>query len=77
MVNNKEPKPIYVKDNNNEYIFAKISYGDTAGYRITDLIYAGDLIANIGDTITSVLDKICSMLVEFEYFYNVDGQFVF
>lgn len=77
MVNNKEPKPVYVKDNNNEYIFAKISYGDTAGYRITDLTYAGDLIANIGDTITSVLDKICSMLVEFEYFYNVDGQFIF
>lgn len=77
MVNNKEPKPVYVKDNNNEYIFAKISYGDTAGYRITDLTYAGDLIANIGDTITSVLDKIRSMLVEFEYFYNVDGQFVF
>lgn len=77
MVNNKEPKPVYVKDNDNEYIFAKISYGDTAGYRITDLTYAGDLIANIGDTITSVLDKIRSMLVEFEYFYNVDGQFVF
>lgn len=77
MVNNKEPKPIYVKDSNDEYIFAKISYGDTAGYRITDLTYAGDLIANIGDTITSVLDKIRSMLVEFEYFYNVDGQFVF
>ena len=59
------------------YIFAKIEYGQTAGYRLTDLTYAGDLIANVGESITSVLDKIRNMLTEFEYFYNLDGQFVF
>lgn len=59
------------------YIFAKIEYGQTAGYRETSLTYAGDLIANIGETVTSVLDKIKNMLGEFEYFYDLDGHFVF
>jgi hypothetical protein len=35
------------------------------------------LVANVGESLTSVLDKIKNMLVEFEYFYNTDGQFVF
>jgi len=56
---------------------AKIEYGDVAGYRLTDLVYAGDLVVNAGDSITSMLDKIRNMLVEFEYFYDVDGRFIF
>ena len=73
------PQPVYFREGNTytPYIFAKIEYGQTAGYRISDLIYAGDLVANAGESITSVLDKIKNMLVEFEYFYNTDGQFVF
>ena len=59
------------------WYFARVDYGQTAGYRLTDLTYAGDLIANIGESITSVLDKIKNMLSEFEYFYDLDGQFVF
>lgn len=59
------------------YYVAKIEYGQTAGYRITDLTYAGELIGKVGESITSVLDKIRNMLVEYEYFYNVEGQFVF
>jgi hypothetical protein len=59
------------------FSIAKIEYGQTAGYRKTDLVYAGDLIANVGESITSVLDKIKNMLTEFEYFYNLEGQFVF
>ncbi len=55
----------------------KIEYGQTAGYRICELVYAGDLIANIGDAFTSVLDKIKKMLGAFEYFYDLDGRFVF
>ena len=69
------PSPVIMEGN--EYYVAKISYGQTAGYRQTDLTFAGDLIANIGDSITSVLDKIKNMLSDFEYFYNLDGQFVF
>ena len=59
------------------YYFAKIMYGQTVGYRTTELVYAGDLIANIGESLMSVLDKIKNMLGEFEYFYDVDGRFVF
>ena len=70
------PKPVYDSEGN-EWIFTRIEEGQTAGYRTTDLVYPGDLIANIGENLTSVLDKIKSMLVEFEYFYNLDGQFVF
>jgi hypothetical protein len=55
------------------YYFTKIEYGQTVGYRLIDLVYAGDLIANVGESITSVLDKIKNMLSEFEYFYNLDG----
>jgi hypothetical protein len=66
-----------VKINNKEVILTRLQYGDTAGYRSTDLTYAGDLICNVGESITSVLDKIRNMLVEFEYFYDVDGRFIF
>ena len=74
-------KPIYAVSNpgtnSDKWCFTKIEYGQTAGYRMTDLTYPGDLIANAGESITSVLDKIKSMLSEFEYFYDLDGRFVF
>lgn len=69
--------PIPVKIEGTEYYVAKVEYGQTAGYRMTDLIYAGDLIAAAGDTVTSILDKIVAMLGEFEYFYDLSGQFIF
>jgi len=31
----------------------------------------------VGDSLTSMLDKIKSMLGEFEYFYDIDGRFIF
>lgn len=76
---NSIPKEVYIKKDDKyiPYIFAKVEYGQTAGYRATDLIYPGDLIANVGEAITSILDKIKNMLTEFEYFYNLEGQFVF
>ena len=75
------PSKIYIYDEEYKdympWYFARVDYGQTAGYRLTDLTYAGELIANIGESITSVLDKIKNMLSEFEYFYDLDGQFVF
>lgn len=59
------------------YTVVKLDYGTTAGYRLTDLTYAGDLIANIGESLTSIIDKIVSMLGNFEYFYDLDGRFIF
>ena len=60
-----------------DYTISKVEFGDTPGYKITDLIYAGELIGNVGETITSILDKIKNMLGEFEYFYDLDGRFIF
>ena len=77
MVGVYEPLPVRFSENGPDYILAKVEQGQTAGYRKTELTYAGDLIANVGEAITSVLDKIKNMLAEFEYFYNLDGQFVF
>ena len=72
-----ETDPEYVYVGGKPYIFAKVEYGHTVGYRVTDLVYPGDLIAGVGESITSVLDKIKNMLTEFEYFYDLDGRFVF
>ena len=59
------------------YTMLRLTYGDDVGYRLCDLIYAGELISSIGETVTSILDKIKTMLGDYEYFYNLDGQFVF
>ena len=71
------PNPAKVIMEDREWYVAKIKIGQTAGYRKTELTYAGDLIANAGESITSILDKIKAMLSDFEYFYNLDGQFIF
>lgn len=67
-------KPV---DEQRTYTIMKAEYGDTVGYRTTDLTYAGDLISNVGETVTSMLDKIVQMLGNFEYFYDLDGRFIF
>lgn len=70
----------YVKvsaDDKNYYSVAKIEYGETCGYRLTPLIYAGELILSTGDAITSMLDKLVDMLGEYEYYYDVNGVFHF
>lgn len=76
---NNNPTIITLRQAENaiKYYVAKIEYGDVPGYRLTDLTYAGDLIANVGESLTSVLDKIISMLGNYEYFYDIDGRFIF
>ena len=63
-------------DKEENYYIIKITTGQTCGYRMTDITYAGDLIANVGETVVSVLDKICKMLGDFEYYYDTDGKFI-
>ena len=66
-------------NNNNiqEYYVIKVETGTTIGYRMTDLTFAGDLILKAGDSVSQMLDKIVDMLGEFEYFYDLEGHFVF
>ena len=52
-------------------------HGDDIGFIFTDFVYPGELICDPGDTVTSVLDKIISILGNFEYFYDVYGNFHF
>ena len=61
----------------NFYTVVKCSYGSVVGYRATDLTYPDDLIANVGDTVTSILDKLVKMLGDYEYFYDLQGRFIF
>lgn len=61
----------------NDYYVSKINFGDDIGYRLTDLTYSGDLILSAGEPLTSLLDKIKNMLGDFEYFYDLDGRFIF
>lgn len=71
---------IYFKGKNDlvsSYNVFKAVYGTEVGYRPTDLTYAGELIANVGETLVSVLDKIKNMLGNFEYFYDLEGRFIF
>ena len=64
-------------DITNFFTVAKIEAGEDIGYRVTDLTYTGDLISGVGESLTSVLDKIKAMLGDFEYFYDLEGHFVF
>lgn len=51
--------------------------GEDCGYVYTDFTYPGELVSGIGDNICSVLDKIKNTLGNYEYFYDIDGNFVF
>ena len=53
------------------------NYGDDVGYILTDFVYPGDLIGNAGDTVVTVLDQIKSLLGNYEYFYDINGNFRF
>ena len=57
--------------------YTSYSYGEDIGYIYTDFTYPGELIANAGDTVCTILDKIKNMLGNFEYFYDIDGNFRF
>lgn len=53
-------------------------YGDDIGFIYTDFTYPSELIVNPGDNIcTGVLDKIKSVLGNYEYFYDIYGNFIF
>lgn len=47
------------------------------GYIYSDFIFTDELAGNIGESITSILDKIKNYLGNYEYFYNEFGIFIF
>ena len=51
--------------------------GRDIGFFYDDFTFPSELSCNAGDTITSVLDKIVNVLGNHEYFYDVQGNFIF
>lgn len=78
-------RPIYFSTNYTSISFNydvqnfpfQCNYGEDAGYRMVDFTYPGELILDAGDTVTDLLDKITSVLGNYEYFYDLDGRFIF
>lgn len=81
-------RPIYMQPTEDGFYTGNFSFdkikgwvelvaGDQVGYTLTDFIFPGELIAQPGDKVTTILDKIKSMLGNYEYFYDVDGKFHF
>lgn len=60
-----------------KFLQHKFVYGQDVGYQETDLTYPGELVFSAGDTVTAVLDKIIEALGNYEYFYDLDGHFIF
>lgn len=53
------------------------SYGMDVGYIYTDFVYPGELICDAGSAVTDVLDDIVTTLGNYQYFYDVNGNFIF
>lgn len=53
------------------------TYGQDAGYQMTPFVYPGELVLNAGNTVANLLTKITDLLSNFEFFYDVNGKFVF
>ena len=84
-------KPIYIGEKNNSYIITtnytditrgsyvgkSYQYGDDIGFIYTDFVYTEDLIADAGSSVCAQLDKIKNYLGNYEYFYDIYGNFHF
>ena len=53
------------------------SYGEDVGYILTDFTFPGQLVGNAGDTVVTILDQIKNVLGNYEYFYDLEGNFRF
>lgn len=58
-------------------VWRTFEFNEDIGYVYTDFTFPGELISNIGDNVCSVLDKVIAQLGNYEYFYDIDGNFVF
>lgn len=62
---------------NDPTAFRVIKNGDLAGYDWVDFTYPGELIKQAGESVVAILDTIKNTLGNYEYFYDVDGNFIF
>ena len=64
-------------ENPSEGKFMEFTYGDNVGFILSDFYFPGELVANAGDTVVTILDKIKDLFGNYEYFYDIDGNFRF
>lgn len=57
--------------------YTMYEYGEDIGYIYTDFTYPGELIGDAGNSVCNILDTIKDTLGNYEYFYDLDGNFVF
>ena len=67
----------YNEAKKNERIVTTHQYQDDVGFIYTDFVYTEDLVADAGSSICTQLDKIKNYLGNFEYFYDIYGNFHF
>lgn len=70
----------YDPENNgmsSECVIIKVEPGEDVGYRMMDIVYPDELIAAPNETVVSIFDKIIKAFGVYEYFYNLEGKFVF
>lgn len=77
-------KPLYLINNSytteppeNVDEIETIETGQDAGFIYSDFYYPGELIGDAGNSVVTILDKIKNLLGNYEYFYDLDGNFVF
>jgi hypothetical protein len=61
----------------NNFICTVYQQGQDIGYTYSDFYFPDELTANAGDTVCAILDKIKTALGNYEYFYDINGNFVF
>jgi hypothetical protein len=57
--------------------YTMFTYGDDIGYVYTDFTYPNELVGDAGSTVADILETIKNTLGNYEYFYDLDGNFIF
>lgn len=73
----KQDKNIIITNDTPSGSWKQYSYDDDVGYTQTEFSYPGELILSAGETVVALLNKIVSVLGNYEFFYNLEGKFVF
>lgn len=60
-----------------EGTFREFKYNEDIGYQYTDFIYPDTLVSSIGENVCSILNKIKTKLGNYEFFFDVEGNFIF
>jgi hypothetical protein len=70
-------KRLEIQSTNNQGTGTVYSKGKNIGYIPAPFVYPGTLECNAGETVAAMLDKIRNTLGNFEWFFDVDGRFIF